>query len=401
MLTRPAPIQRPRLPYVALGLLWLAALDCRTPLVAIGPLLPVLMIKLHLDSLVASTATAIPLLLIALISIPAGYLADRHGPRVILVIALGILTISCAIPLISGSIAGLFTFVSGTGIGIGLAQPTLAKMARHFLPSAPTLPTALYANALVVGGMVSSLLSTPVFLPLAGVWSWRGVIADWGVLVMLATIGWSLQKRDMTVPTPHYETARAGLPLLPGFIPIALAFAGQGAVFYAFVTWMPQFFVRAGWSISSAAIPLAVLSFGSICGGLSAPWVLRIGHGFRKPFIGSALLLALSILGLTQVMVFAYLWAWIIGATTAVVFTLGLAAPPEITVSHNVGRLSGLLLAIGYIGAVIGPIGYGLVQPLAPNASMFYLIGLSLAIAIAGFFIPSNLRYQSQHGTRT
>ncbi len=395
------PKRAPQL--VALILVWLAAMSCRTTIVTIGPMLPLFLKHLSLGSFWGGALTALPLAIIAVVSIPSGRIADRLGHQSTLILALGFLSLGCFVPMLDPRAAGLFIDVSATGIGIGLAQPTLAKLARSLNPENPTLPTTLYANALVVGGFIASLTTAPLILPHVG-YHWPRVFAFWGSIACLTAVGWLwLARKTRSVPIPEMPitTAQPRLAKRAGFYPIAVAFAAQGAVFYALVTWLPDYYVRQGWSLSRASLPLAVVSLGSIAGGLTSPWLLRWGRGFRQPFIAVSLVMAAALAGVLALPAWAYVWSPLIGATTAIIFTLGMAAPAELVPEHQVGRASGLLLAVGYVGAVVGPLGYGALMPLGKEAPLAYLMACSLAVGAAALGIPKILQYQSADRDRT
>lgn len=381
-----------------LTVVWLTAFSCRTTIVTIGPLLPLLLHQLHLGTFLAGSLTALPLIIIALVSMPAGILADKLGHRATVLVALVLLSVGSFVPLWDPTPLGLYVTVAATGIAIGLAQPTLAKIAKNLNPTHPTLPTSLYANALVMGGFIASLITTSVLLPLVGRFSWMGVFGFWGLIAVITTLGWLLVTPREAPPqpepissSPHFSPFR-----IPGFLPITIAFAAQGGVFYALVTWLPDYFASRGWSLATASYPLATVSFGSILGSVLSPWLLKLGKGFRIPFAIASLVMALSLVGLLWIPALAYMWSFWIGCTTAVVFTLGMAAPAELVPTYNVGRASGMLLTVGYIGAVLGPLGYGALVSFGAAFPIGFLILLSLGIAIASLSIPQTLRNPSR-----
>lgn len=382
---------------LTLGLVWLAAFSCRTTIVTIGPLLPVFLKSLGLRPFWAGSLTALPLLIIAVVSIPSGRVADRLGQRTTLILALAVLSLGCYVPLVSPTQTGLFLNVSATGLGIGLAQPTLAKLARSLNPDNPTIATTLYANALVAGGFIASLTTAPLILPWLG-GHWARVLAFWGSIAVITTVGWLFISQSMRESRNESQPPKlnAGQFIAqPGFYPIAAAFAAQGAVFYALVTWLPDYFVRQGWSLAHASYPLAVVSLGSILGGLTSPFWLRWGRGFRRPFLLISVLMAIAVAGLAVLPSWAYVWSLLIGATTAIIFTLGMAAPAEMVAEGLVGRASGTLLAIGYVGAVVGPLGYGALVPLGHAVPIAYLVLMTMICGGAALAIPARLSYQS------
>jgi CP family cyanate transporter-like MFS transporter len=298
------------------------------------------------------------------------------------------------VPLQLTKTIGLFFDVIAVGIGIGLAQPTLAKLAWAIDSENPARPTTLYANGLVMGGFIASLTTAPVILPLVGR-GWSHVLAFWGSLALLTVFGWLAVFTHLPAEITSNTRTTQPFPRSPGFYAIAASFAAQGAIFYALATWLPEYFVRHGWTLAHASLPLAIVSLGSIAGGLSSPWFLRRGQGFKRPFIIVSLALALATAGLAIAPSIAYLWAILIGATTAIIFTLGMAAPAVLFPPAWVGRASGLLLAIGYAGAVAGPLGFGALAAFGFTIPMIFLVGLSLVITAFSLRMPLDIQRES------
>lgn len=373
-----------------LVLVWLAAFACRTTIVSIGPLLPVFLKQLGLSGFWGGSLTALPLLIIAAVSIPSGWIADRVGQRSALAAALGVLTMGCVVPAIIGpTTAALFINVTLSGLGVGLAQPTLAKVARVVNPRNPTLPTTLYANGLVTGGLGASLLAIPLYNHLDH--QWPLVFLAWGLLIGTTGIGWRFLKTRLELRSVESTISLPATARPRGLYAIAASFAAQGAVFYALVTWLPEYYVRLGWTLQHASILVAFLSLGSITGGVASPWLLKIGRGFRTPFMILSVTIAASGAGLALFPVLSYLWASLAGASTAAVFTLGLAAPAVLSASNTVGRDSGRLLTIGFFGAVAGPLGFGSLFGTSAPGAMLLVAVIGLTVGLAALTLPSRL----------
>lgn len=379
--------------WLHLLLIWLVAFSCRTTMVTVGPLLPVFLRKLPIAPFWAGSLTGIPLLVIALGSVPAGRLADRIGPERAILTALGVLILACLLPTaLNGTQLSLFLSVIMSGLGIGLAQPTLAKIARGLNPVNPALPTTLYANGLVMGGLGASLLTIPILHRAGGHWPF--VFVAWGLVAFLTGVGWLFLIPSKTIipvsatPAPPLSLPRANWRSLTA---IAFAFAAQGVIFYSLATWLPGFYVRTGWTLAHAAMPLVFVSAGSATGGLWSSRLLRLGRGFRKPFLAVSLVMGLAIVGLlSHAILLTYLSALLVGTTTAVVFTLGLAAPAMLVSKEVVGRVSGNLLALGYMGSVIGPLAFGGLLEWKPAAPIIFLALVSLVVGVAALRIPAD-----------
>lgn len=378
-------------------LIWVAAFSCRITIVTIGPLIPLFARQLNLGGFWGGALTALPLLIIAVVSVPSGWAADKLGPRIAMGSALGLLTVGCLMPTVLGaSRVTLFANVAFSGLGIGFAQPTLAKVARRINPTNPTLPTTLYANGLVSGGLGAGLFTIPLLNHFND--RWPVVFLIWGLVIGMTGLAWFFIR---LVPAdrefaPSQSSASTGR--VPGLYPVAAGFAAQGAVFYALATWLPDFYVHRGWPTGNASLTVALLSIGSVMGGLGSPWLLRMGRGFRRPFMLLSLLMALSLAGMLAPPYAAYPSAWLAGATTALVFTLGMAAPAVLAPAGMVGRASGRLLTLGYIGAIAGPLGFGALFSHSTSGAVLYITAVSLTIGVSALAIP---RLSSQPETQS
>ncbi|HEX8966351.1 MAG TPA: MFS transporter, partial [Chloroflexota bacterium] len=137
---------------VTLGCAWLAALNSRAPLLAIGPLLPLVIVDLKLSFTAAGLVSGLPLLLMGVMGLPGGWLADRFGAREVMIGCLTGITLAGVLRAMAPSDVVL---VGGTillGIAIGTLQPALPRTARDTLPKRTSLATAIYFNGLIVGG---------------------------------------------------------------------------------------------------------------------------------------------------------------------------------------------------------------------------------------------------------
>ncbi|HTD79648.1 MAG TPA: MFS transporter, partial [Chloroflexota bacterium] len=243
---------------------WLAALNARAPLLAIGPLLPLVISDLGMSFTVAGLLSGLPLLLMGAFGLPGGWLADRFGARLVMIWCLAGVTF--------GGIARAFApnepwLLMGTvllGVSIGTLQPALPRTARDTLPHRTPLATAIYFNGLVVGG-AAGLALTPLLVDVLG--GWRGVLLGWASVGAIATLGWIAVR-----PARHVELHPGRLRVvdvvqaicLPGMAALSLAMGTQSAIFYTFSSWVPTYLVGRGWSLPSATFPVAMLPVTSI-----------------------------------------------------------------------------------------------------------------------------------------
>ncbi|MBX5465903.1 MAG: MFS transporter [Firmicutes bacterium] len=369
---------------------WIAAVNCRAPLVATGPLLPLIVRDLHLSATVGGTLTALPLLVMGASSIPAGVAVDRAGPRVVLILAqLGLAAFGGLRGLAPGP--GVFLLaVAFLGGAIGISQPALARMAASIAPRATTA-TAVYANGFVIGAFLASVLSATVLVRWAGPTGWRGVMGMWALLGLGAGAGWLA----LPLPNPRRATARLQSGWwqalkLPGLWPYAIVFASQSAIFYGLATWLPTYYVQYGWSVAAASWPNTLMSLASIPGPWVATALARRWGGSRLPMLAFGALTFLGVVGFWLVPAWGLLWSTFPGLGTSGALTLGLAAPADLAPTERVGVVAGVLLAIGYLGAVPGALVVGGLRDLTGGfaAGLAYLAVIGVVFVAASWAVP-------------
>jgi CP family cyanate transporter-like MFS transporter len=376
-----------------LSMSWLTAVNLRAPLVATGAVLPLMRPALHLDATVAGLLTALPLLLMAVLSLPGGALADRLGARRVLALSQLVTVVGGAVRAAATGAPVLLGAVALLGAAIGIAQPALARVAQAVARARATQATTVYANGLVLGGLFGSALSVPVLLPLAGPLGWRGVFLEWAVLGVLAAAGWELIRVPEPEAAPQVSAHRVPTRPMPGMVPFMVTFAAQSAMFYGLATWLPSYFLATGWHLAAATLVASVVSVGSVPGGLMAPPLTRRWGGFRRPIVGAGLAAAAAGFGLWLWPTGAFLWTFVVGAMSALVLTVDMAAPAVLSPPERVGRDAGLLLTVGYGGAVIGPLAIGVLRDLTGGygAGLAFLGLTGLLWAVAGLRVPAGV----------
>jgi CP family cyanate transporter-like MFS transporter len=379
-LTEDAPVPSVR---GTLGAAWLSAFNCRAPLVAAGPLLPLMMRALNLSGAISGLLTGVPLLLMAALSLPAGVLGDRFGPRRLLAVAQGGILAAGIARAFAGSAPALLLATAGLGAAIGLAQPALTQIAQGVGREAAGRATAVYTAGLMLGSLAATSLSVPWLLPWLA--SWRAVLLAWALPAGAAAIWWLLLRVEGSRP-PRPALGADGFIALgryPGTDALSLTFAAQSIVFYGLVTWLPAFYRAQGATLQGASLPESMLSLGSLAGALVTPVLLARTGGVKRPMLWAGVATAVGIVGFLTVPGLGVLWALLAGAATAVAFSLGLATPAIIAEPGETGRLAGTVMAIGYGATVLGPLAVGTLHDVTGG----YLAGFLVLLAASGMII--------------
>ncbi len=396
----PVPAIRSR---ATLILAWLAGFNCRAPLLATGPLLPLVIRDLRLSATAAGALTGVPLFAMAVLSIPGGLLVDRVGPWRVLV------TAQLAIALgggLRGAARETFTLLLPAallGAGISLSQPALARVAQVALPGRAAVATAVYVNGLILGVLAGTTLSTTALLALMGSASWRGVCALWALPGLVAAAGWAVLRRrsgerDAGGPAPAERSG--GGWLVSGFAPVVAAFAAQATIFYGAITWLPEFYVSRGASVAAASVPVTAVAVASVAVSVLAPVLVGTFGGYRLPFLVAAAMAGAGQAGVLLAPGAGAAWGALIGAGTTLAFALGLAAAADLVPPDRVGASTGMMLTVGHGAATASPVLLGAARDLSGGftAGWLLMVGAAAALAAAAFRVPGGPRARGRAG---
>ncbi len=150
-----------------------------------GPLIPTMRSELHINSAQAGLLSTLLFLGLAVAYIPAGILADRFGPRPVLIGSTILLTLgSTLLPLVP-NLLWILTCRFIAGIGSGAAFVAGAGVAA-MLEKHSSLGQGLYGGSVQIGSGLG-LLVTPIFLAIVG---WRGAFLAWGLFGIAAVLVW-------------------------------------------------------------------------------------------------------------------------------------------------------------------------------------------------------------------
>jgi CP family cyanate transporter-like MFS transporter len=374
-------------------LLWLGGICLRLTMLAVPPLIPLIHRDLHLDEKAVGALVALPILVLALASVPGSLLIARLGVRGALVLGLGSIAVFSALRG-ADSAPVLFTATLLMGVGIAVSQPAFPTIAREWFPTKIALATAAYSNGMIVGETLPVTLTTPLgVLPLAhGEWRWA--IASWSIVVIASAVAIGIvapaRGRKPAVPTRWWPSWLEGQALRIGLV-IGMA----SAVYWGANAYIPDYLDQTGRHdlITPALVALNAAQL------LTAPAVAvwdRLLTG-RIGFIGSA-----AMMGFAQIAIvltpgpLVVAWAFVLGFSTALAFIVTLTLPPRLAAAGDVHRMSAAVFTIQYGTAFIVPLIAGALWDATGLAVLAFIPGV-LAAAVMGWLalslrIPSDRR---------
>jgi len=245
-------------------------------------------------------------MLFALMGVPIGALADRHGRRRVLMLGLVIWCAFTAACGFAGSFWSLFLFRVGVGLGEATISPcSLSLIAQSFPVERRALATSVFVSSGSVGVGLAFTLGGQLVDYVAHLPQLRalGALADdpWRVaFVLVGCAGFVLLPFMLTIREPPPAVIPGGSRVgqaaprgeLLGFVRAnrALlvrhfgAFAAFSAIAYGVLAWAPSYFIRGfGWTPAQFGLvfglTFAIPSvFGTILGGWWSSRLRRAGR---------------------------------------------------------------------------------------------------------------------------
>jgi len=215
-------------------------------------------------------------LLFGLGALPAGFLVDRVGSKILLATCLWGASGSLLSMALSSSLMAFTVAAASMGLFLSIYHPAGTALITHSMPASGRT-FALHgmagnlgvAGASVLAGGLGSLLG----------WRWA--------LGLLAIVGFGVGLRVLFLPAPstHEIRARQGRGRWPSFIALLIAATFMGMVYRGVTTFLPKFFSTSyssdaigGTALGGALTTLALLV------GLAGMWVAgRLADGGHAP----------------------------------------------------------------------------------------------------------------------
>lgn len=356
------------------------------PLFVVPPLEDVIRQQMAISHAQAALLYSLPVAVLALVAIPAGFLADTIGLKKSVGLGALIVTIGSALRAISSEYSVVLTLTLLYGLGLALCFPNIPKLARSYSSRQGShfAVSLLIAGILASGGLILTI-ARPVMYRLTG--TFQGVFLLSTVPIFMALILWWPLIKDPPREPAGVEGKEIDIGTLKAIVTrkdlwlVSVFFWLHNFVLYTFVGWLPQYLMNVGVGSGSAGL-ITSLTF-----WIGVPSVILLGRlssrlGRRKPFLwGSSILL--TVVMYAALLINAKL-SWVLvlfaGAANAIRFSTILSLPVEIVRPGQAGTASGMVMSIGYIGALVGPLIGGIILD---STGSYEWIFLSLVIVSA------------------
>ena len=361
----------------------LVAIALRPGIVSMGPALPAIIDAFRLSHATASLMTAIPDVLMGALALPTPWLVRRFGVNKVLMLALGLLSVSIGMRAYAGNGAILITATVGVGAGIAIAGAMFAGIVKASFANRAALMIGIYATALSLGSTLSAGLTGWILQSTV----WRVAIGVWAGLGVIALFAWwrVTPKLAATQPVPGPEAATATrLPLrTPVAWLIALFFACVNFLFYAILTWTAAMYQEAGMPAAEAGGVLASFTF---CFMLANPVVGMLSQHIdrRGWLVACSLLSTIGLAGMATQGAWPWLWVPLTAFGLGGAFTLAMTLPLDHTHTPDAAnRWNAFVLTIGYLIAATGPLIMGFMH----DQSGHFVGGFQLLVGVSALML--------------
>ncbi len=357
----------------------------------------------------------------ALFEIPAGWMADRFGPRLTLVRIVAWWTVMSALTGVATGLWSLFIVRLLFGMGEAGTFPGLSRVFVRWLP--PREHGRAFGLALMLGALAGAL-SQPLMAALLSALSWRWVFPLFSIFGLAWLFFWLRYFRDdphehpgvnaaelavigSDPPSPHPPVPWRALLGNRNMIALCLICGSWLYGWYFWLTWLPSYLLRAhGFDLKAAgwlaAVPLIFSAFGLFGGGwasdiLTKRWGAR--HGRRLP--------ALVCLPLAVLAIVAGIYAT--QPTVAALFLSAAAGFAALSLSpifavcleiggRHAGVVTGVMNMVGNLFGALSPLVVGwCVQNLGSwNIPLMIIAGFYLFAEVCWLVIDPAIRIQGQ-----
>ena len=333
------------------------ALNQRPAVVGVAPVLGALRADTGLSSALAGLLTTLPVLCFGAFAPVAPRLARRIGLETAVAASLLLLAGGIALRLLT-PVALLYAGSLVAGAAIAIANVLMPAYVKREFPR-PGAVMGVYSASLNIGAAAAAGLTVPIGLALDV--GWRGALASWLVLVLVALVLW--------LPVAGVRGTRSAPDGVGSWSllrePLArqvTAFLGlQSVQFYSIAAWLPTLLADAGVPVREGGLLLALSNAAGAAGALLAPAVAGRMRT-QRPLVLAVLVAYVVGLGGLLLTPDAGTFGWVAafglaqGGGFALALTLVVlrSATPLVA-----ARLGGVAQCGGYLVAAAGPVVLG------------------------------------------
>lgn len=354
----------------------LLALNLRSPITSVAPLLNPLQADLHLSETAMGVLTSLPVLCLGLFAFVAPRLGRRYSLRALLTLSLVVLTVGALVR--GGTSSGaLFVGTVLVAAPIGIVNVLIPGLIKRRFPQSVPRMSAFYASALTFGAAAGPAVAVPLAEATGS--SWRTPLLILVVplsaltaVVVLFALGREPRVKEAPVvretpAAPDSGGRPSGLWRNSLAWQVTVFFGAQALLSYTVFGWLPTIWQDRGLSATSAGLALSLCNAVGVLGA----WVLAAaGRRLADQRPAGVTVVCLTACGLVGVVLGPKTLLWLsvavlglgLGAGFALALSLFALRSPD---APTTAALSAMGQGIGYLIGVLGPLGAGALRDVA------------------------------------
>ncbi|HAT1504050.1 TPA: MFS transporter [Corynebacterium striatum] len=400
--TPPKNIRYPRI--TALIAIILAAVNLRSVITAISPLIPEIQASTGMSGTMVGIIGTVPTAMFAVSAFVLPRIKERFTLSEMMLLALGLTAVGQLLRvvypnewlLLVGSLIALFA--------IGILNATMPLVVREYFPRhVPSMSLTFMMSSQIMLA-AAPIVAVPMmdWAENMGLPGWQISLGSWGVLAAIAAVSWMplLIRRGPnpinTAPEPNFR-----LPVWRTTIGVGLAFmfGSNSLVAYTMMTFIPQIFTDAGQTAQYGANMLAIFSALGIPVTIVGPWLAgRLANVFPV-VIMSAVFFSAALLGLAFAPLAAP-WLWVtLAAVGTVIFPMGMVLVNiRARTLEGATALTSFGQGVGYTFASLGPLLTGAAHEATDSffIPLTVMAAIGLVTLVAGYFASHQTYVEDQ-----
>ena len=380
---------------LALAGLLLIAINLRTAVSSLSPILTFVSSDVELDTLTISFLGMMPPLGFAVAGLVAPLVTRKIGLEATLLTLLLVIVLGSLIRALSTNWIHLSFGTALALIGMGMGNVLLPVVVRKYFPDRIGFLTAIYLVVVSVGAFSPPLIAVPVAEGLG----WRLSLGQWAILAAIAALPWFFTLRSNKAEE-EVVTKSLALPVnlrqvriwkSPTAMAMVVIWSVSSLNGYANFAWLPQILMdESGSTAVEAGILLAVYAAMGLPAALAMP-VLATRIPNQAPLVYLSALFFFS--GYAGLIFIPGWWSWLwvlLAGLGPILFPLNLALFNIRSGSQEtLLRISGFAQGFGYLVAAFGPLVLGILHELTGTwtASLWFLFFSAVPAIFAGTVI--------------
>ena len=371
----------------------LMALSLRAAVVSVPPLLGSIGPELGFDPF----STGLLAMLAPVVFAGFGLLTPRlirwWGLEKVLVAAVLLAVAGQLLRAVVGDVTSFLLLSAITLAGYGMGNVVLPPLVKKYFPDRLAIVTSGYVTMLAVGTWMAPQFS----VPLANLTeNWRASIAAWALLSAVVLVPWGIQLvRDRKRPRPDTPLVNGLVPAPPVRINpwkspvawgLAIFLAGNSAQTYVYFTWLPPYLSEQGLDTQTAGSMLALFAILGLPVSLLVPlWVPRLRHPIVAVLVFTAFWIAGHLGMYLSPTEHTALWVVFAGLGQGTFAIALLMINLRSRSTYGSGVLAGFSQGVGYAGAAVAPLLFGIVKDATGGwSASFAMLGICLVVMLTG-----------------